>query len=425
MIYSTGTISINGNTATGSGTNWTAPASQVRAGQTIIVMSNPVQLFQISSVNSATSMTITPAASPALSGQKYAILVSDIISVDGLAQAMSQLIKEYDENIGAWETFATTSANQSITVTINGTAVTIPGIGKLAQKGSNGALAVTDGGTGATTAADARSNLGLGSSATKDVGTSVGNIMEVGAFGFGGKGLSFNADTVADVWANLLDKGTRVFRNNKSVNSQRAYSASLYFASEDTHAIISVAYDSGVVGVLARNTSGSSSTSTFNTLYGTANTTRASDGTLKAASPVVKIFMNGEYRTNDESEGCTVTRLAVGEYLVEGCEGMNSDAAWGGIDGGFDIPTDRNKQPLIWLDFEVNADGSVLVKTYHRTHPEAPAFARNELQGINDGDPVDIPRDQFVSVRVEMPADSLYNQKMRAAELAMAAGDGE
>ncbi|MDD8223396.1 hypothetical protein LAW43_06275 [Escherichia coli] len=166
MIYSTGTISINGNTATGSGTNWTAPASQVRAGQTIIVMSNPVQLFQISSVNSATSMTVTPAASPALSGQKYGILVTDSLSVDGLAQSMSQLINEYDENIGAWETFATTSANQSITVTINGTSVTIPGIGKLAQKGSNGALAIADGGTGATNAAGALANFGIGPIAT-------------------------------------------------------------------------------------------------------------------------------------------------------------------------------------------------------------------------------------------------------------------
>ncbi|CAM6607056.1 hypothetical protein ENINCK431B_21720 [Enterobacter intestinihominis] len=160
-------------------------------------------------------------------------------------------------------------------------------------------------------------------------------------------------------------------------------------------------------------------------LYSENNTTRASDGTLKAASPVVAIFSDGSYRTNDESEGCNVTRLATGEYRIEGCQGLNSDAAWGGIDGGFDIPTDRNRQPLIWLDYEVSADGSVLVKTYHRTHPDAPAFARNEIDGVSDGDPVDIPRDQYVSVRVEMPADSLYNQKLSAAELAMTADAGE
>nr|DAL28673.1 MAG TPA_asm: tail protein [Bacteriophage sp.] len=159
--------------------------------------------------------------------------------------------------------------------------------------------------------------------------------------------------------------------------------------------------------------------------YTTGNTTRASDGTLKAASPIVKIFHDGSYETNAESVGVTVTRLEVGRYLINGCEGLNSDAAWGGWDGGFDIPTDRNKQPLIWLDYEVNADGSVLVKTFHREHPATPAFAMNILEGVSDGDPVDIPRDQFVSVRVEMPGDSLYNQKLRAMELILAADGSE
>ncbi|EPM7337836.1 putative tail fiber [Enterobacter hormaechei] len=66
MLYNTGTIAINGNTATGTGTNWTAPASQIRVGQTLFVLSNPVQMFQITAINSATSLTVTPAASPSI-----------------------------------------------------------------------------------------------------------------------------------------------------------------------------------------------------------------------------------------------------------------------------------------------------------------------------------------------------------------------
>ncbi|MGQ7156656.1 hypothetical protein ACUODF_44215, partial [Escherichia coli] len=85
--------------------------------------------------------------------------VTDAMSVDGLAQSISQLIKDYDGNIGAWEAFATTTANQNISVTINGANVSIPAIGKLLQKGSNGALPVNQGGTGATTPAEARTDV--------------------------------------------------------------------------------------------------------------------------------------------------------------------------------------------------------------------------------------------------------------------------
>ncbi|UAG58397.1 putative tail fiber [Escherichia phage FS2B] len=135
------------------------------------------------------------------------------------------------------------------------------------------------------------------------------------------------------------------------------------------------------------------------------NTTVDVNGFIKAASPVVHIYSDGRYETNEESEGVNVIRQGVGEYLITGCLGLNADAKWGGIDGGFEIPTDRNKQPRVWLDYEIKEDGSILVKTYHRTHPTSPVFARNEIEGFSDGDPIDIPSDAFISVRVEMPSE--------------------
>ncbi|CZU53482.1 phage tail protein [Enterobacter hormaechei] len=438
MLYNTGTIAINGNTATGTGTNWTAPASQIRVGQTLFVLSNPVQMFQITAINSATSLTVTPAASPALSGQKYGILVTDSLSVDGLAQSMSQLINEYDENIGAWETFATTSANQNITVTINGARVTIPAIGKMVQKGSNGAVGVSDGGTGATNAADARTNLSLGNSATRDVDSQFApvssyingaavmaqvhrdyrNLASYDGISQYPLGMSFGIQLGGNGWGG--GSGVDTYTGMLTLRGWHDSSGGGYVSWQLASTSQGLKYRQGNGTIQGNANVGFSTT---HTLYSTQNTTKASDGTLKAASPVIKVFSDGAYQTNDESEGCTVTRMKTGEYLIEGCMGMNSDAEWGGIDGGFDIPKDRNGQALIWLDYEVNADGSVLVKTFHREYPTAPAFARNSREGYADGDPADIPADQFVSVRVEMPQNSIWNQRAAMAQVPDSSSD--
>ncbi len=421
MLYNTGTIAINGNTATGTGTNWTAPASQIRAGQTIIVMSNPVQLFQISSVNSATSMTVTPAASPALSGQKYGILVSDIISVDGLAQAMSQLIKEYDENIGAWETFATTSANQSITVTINGAAVTIPGIGKLAQKGSNGALAIADGGTGATTAEGSRTNLGLGIAATRDVATStldtdINRLLFPGYHGIGGVGVTVN------------DPGVFATNNNGFFSGPGAGGSNFH---DSYMPFLNLVRNQGrqsqlqvsIAGVLATRVKDIDTWRPWAPVWSTLNTTKASDGTLKAASPIARIVNSqadnqrkdvdeegftwcGCGTANAEAEGINVSRLDTGVYVLTGSTGMASE--------GWQLlpPMDPGGMgELGVVEAEQTDNGELTIRLFKRKY-----MLSDEGEVIKTkGTPMDVPSNSWIDVRLDMPENSVWNQRQKAS----------
>ncbi|MEP9180063.1 tail fiber domain-containing protein [Enterobacter cloacae] len=177
MIYTTGTIAISGNNVTGTGTNFTAAGSLIRNGCTVIAMTSPAQVFQITAIGSATSLTVTPAANPAIpAGTKYAILLSDSLSVDGLAQDIAETFTMYQRYMSGFADVM--NGTTDVTITINGVPVTVPGQKSLAKKGANSditslsglttALSVGQGGTGAKTKEDARTNLGLGAMATQD-----------------------------------------------------------------------------------------------------------------------------------------------------------------------------------------------------------------------------------------------------------------
>ncbi|WWQ70723.1 hypothetical protein mEp554_113 [Escherichia phage mEp554] len=96
MIYTTGTIAINGNTVTGTGTNFSAPLSLIRVGCTLIAIGNQVQIFTVTEIKNGTELSVTPAANPAIpAGTKFSILLSDSISVDGLAQDVAETLRYY------------------------------------------------------------------------------------------------------------------------------------------------------------------------------------------------------------------------------------------------------------------------------------------------------------------------------------------
>jgi hypothetical protein len=133
------------------------------------------------------------------------------------------------------------------------------------------------------------------------------------------------------------------------------------------------------------------------------NTTVDANGFIKKASPIVKLFGTGESELNDESQGVTTERVSEGVYRISGTLGFNADAEWGGVDGGIEIPTDRNKLPLVWVDYEVDETGDLLIKTFHRVNSTAPKFAQNVKVGYKEGQPIDIPAGRWIDLRVEMP----------------------
>ncbi|WP_199557615.1 phage tail fiber protein [Enterobacter roggenkampii] len=422
---SAGTITLTNGSAIvgGSGTSF---ATELAAGDFIVSTVGGVPYtLPVKTVDSNTKLTlVSNFTGPTQSGAAWSAvprMALNMVTASLVAQSAEALRGlNYDKQ--NWQQVFSVAGN--ITVKLpDGTTFTGPSWKYLSDNmatKSGGAVPVNQGGTGSTSASGARTNLGLGDSAIKNTGEGDNNVLVSGAFGLGSKNLPVIND--------ILDKsqgtrfcnvtpatsgGPRMYGSGIRLSDRNIGSGSTPVAQQSFAALIISGKIIQFMSMADGNDSG------WMQIYHTGNTTRASDGTLKAASPIVQLFGDGSCQLNDESEGCAVTRLSVGEYLIKGCEGLNADAAWGGIDGGFDIPTDRNKQPLIWLDYEVKADGSILVKTYHRTHPSAPAYARNERDGINDGEPIDIPSDQFVSVRVEMPANSIWNQKQLAAKKAL------
>ncbi|MEK9495024.1 phage tail protein, partial [Photorhabdus sp. P32] len=170
--------------------------------------------------------------------------------------------------------------------------------------------------------------------------------------------------------------------------------------------MIQAAYYAGSSGLYfrSRNGDGAGRWNPWYSIWSTSNAKPDTNGFLKQSSPIVEIYPDGTFKTNDESKEATVKRLSEGVYFITGVLGFNADAAWGGGDGGIEIPLCKNKLPLIWIDYEVMQDGSIKLMTYHREHPDAPTFARNVREGYTDGNLIDIPQGRFISVRVQMPA---------------------
>ncbi|MER1433148.1 phage tail protein [Enterobacter hormaechei] len=432
MIYTTGTIAISGNTLTGTGTNFTAAGSLIRNGCTVIAMTSPVQVFQITTIGSATSLTVTPAANPAVpAGTRFAILLSDSLSVDGLAQDIAETFTMYQRYMSGFADVM--NGTTDVTITINGVAVTVPGQKSLAKKGANSditslsglttALSISQGGTGATNAADARTNLGLGNSATRDVATSDqmspamdgSKLLDAGTLGFASpRHLSSFGNMTTGVFR--YTSGTQYAPDNQGgVGIQAAYDGSPSVTAFVWSRIGSAYIKSGTAN----------NTFSWVKVYTEANTTKASDGTLKAASPVARIVKTQEenQRTdidepgfvwcgcgtaNAEAEGITISRLDVGVYMLTGSAGLAS-SGWQLLP-----PMDPGGMgELGVVEAEQTESGGLTIRLFKRKYMLSEEGEIVKTKGA----PMDVPANSWIDVRLDMPEDSIW--KTRASEASL------
>ncbi|MEM7922087.1 hypothetical protein Q4Q65_09895 [Morganella morganii] len=402
MIYTDGTIAINAGSpiVTGTGTQWKKNIHGVAPGQLISIESGtaPVSMM-IRAVNSDTELVLSFNAPVTLSGAKYSIATTVPDTISDAARTMSANQGYIVYFLQAMQQWMTDTGQVEIELP-NGQKVTLDSIKALSD-----ALGKK---------ADASK---LGTAAGKNTGTDSGNVMEVGAFGLGGR-FFMSDDAVKD----NTTPTTLFSQTGDSAQSYfGGYGSGISFRYNDqVSARLFVLGRNGHVVAVVKNTGSSQMVRTD--LWDTSNTVVDGNGFIKRSSPIIQIYPDGHYETNNESEGAEVFRTGTGQYHITGILGYNSDGGWG-VNGGISVPKDNNGLELVYVADRVLEDGSIIIETCHRQHAHLPERFQNwrlkevtpegERIFYQDGELCDLPESTRLDVRVEMPQGSVWNVKQR------------
>ncbi|HEM8877697.1 TPA: hypothetical protein U2R13_001096 [Providencia stuartii] len=421
-MYNVGTVTTTANSTklVGVGTKWKDNNSRVSAEQVILIQNGTtIYINSIASIQSNTEITLSFPVPASVSNAPYQILTTMVNSVSDAANkivAMNVANVQYSDIVNRWATESGT-----ITVTLpDGTTQQLR-TAKEMDKLLDGKFDKA----GGTISGDVTfsKNAIKSTKGTHTLPDKSGTLMQVGDYGVGGVGPIFTDANELRLESGFYSGGGGA---TTAGNNFHSYSPLIHAcrAGGADQSGMTLQLQGNTAKLLAYRQKNNGVWNGWFEIYSTGNTTKDSNGNLKAASPIVKVFAD-HIETNDESEGVEMEHLGIGHYLIKGVVGFNADGAWG-INNGFVIPQDHNGKNMVLIDYKVRPDGDIEVFVFHQQNVDMPErFQNKRIKYIDkDGNPVyyenyepcDVPESRWIDMRVEMPVNSIYNLKKAEAE---------
>lgn len=225
--------------------------------------------------------------------------------------------------------------------------------------------------------------------ASRLVGAGVGNVMEVGAFGFGSDTrLSSINPYITETTDALVATRMVSFVDTAQVDYGQGLS---WGAGPKIHGIIGARFNSSLFHAHIPDVHASPRQPAYYIIRTSANTTVDANGFIKAASPIVQIFAD-KIESNDEAKKHAITfeKLDVGDYLIKESSGFAQEGWY------VETPKDANGNVLFSVLYETLENGDISVKTYKKK------FDLETASIIADLDkPVDITTGRWIDIRLQ------------------------
>lgn len=290
-----------------------------------------------------------------------------------------------------------------------------------------GTAAISQGGTGATTAADARNNLGAAASGVNSDITEIKGLTTVLSIAQGGTGgntainakvalglgdagvLGYSANVVASLYdKSLVSQWVTALGLNRLVNISHGdwqggstsnpllmptrYGTLMGYHANDSIGTYSWQLFKGVQGhqMSYRFGAGSDTWSSWGNIKTSFNTSVDANGFLKSASPVVKLFSDHiELNSDAEKQPIDFKKVDVGEYLLKGSLGFAQEGWY------IEVPKDANGNTIVAVVYDTLENGDISIKTYKRKFDFELAAVVADLEI-----PIDIPEARWIDIRL-------------------------